>query len=107
MMQVMMAGMTSSENPLHNKINEEHVTKIIDLTSKHDERQYDLCKRNQDNERLNQWQLLIVFGLVFVLIAIILFLYRDQPAVLVPILTGVGGLVSGFIGGFGYGKSRK
>ena len=39
-------------------------------------------------------------------IAAILILFRDRPDTLVPVMTGIGGLVGGFLGGWGFGRSR-
>ena len=50
----------------------------------------------------------LIFFLVFVgLVVFILWTFKDKPAVLVPILTGVGGIVAGFMGGLGYANRKK
>ncbi len=43
-----MMGVGSMGNPLHNKMNEEHITQVLDLATKHDEREYNVHMSNQD-----------------------------------------------------------
>ncbi len=45
-----LAKMGAMPNPLHDKLSEEHIGKIVDLAVNHDERQYDLHKTSQSNE---------------------------------------------------------
>lgn len=98
-------------NPLHSKMNEEHVTQVIDLAAKHDERSYELTNTQQKNDyEENKSLRRYYFGglLVFIiLIVIVLFLFKDVPNVLVPILAGVGGLATGLLGGYGFGKRKE
>ncbi len=49
---VEMLSMTASMggNPLHQKMNAEHITQVLTLAEKHDEREYDLSKRQQDKD---------------------------------------------------------
>lgn len=106
-----MMGAGPMANPLHNKMTPEHITQVLDLAAKHDERDYDLHKRAQEQSTSNGTSVrryaFASFIVVAVLVAIVLFLFRDQPNVLVPVLAGVGGLVSGAVGGFGYGRSKS
>src|SRR4051812_47123630 len=44
-----MAG-TMGGNPLHNKMTPEHVTQVLNLSEKHDEREYNLSTKQQDIE---------------------------------------------------------
>jgi uncharacterized membrane protein (DUF485 family) len=43
----------------------------------------------------------IMFSMVIFLICFVLILFRAKPEVLIPVLTGLGGLISGFVGGRG------
>jgi len=52
LMEVMALSMTSSANPLYPKMTPEHVSQIIELASKHDERQYDLHKMTTANDHI-------------------------------------------------------
>ena len=112
LMEVMMAmGMSTSANPLHNKMTPEHISQVIDFVSKHDERQYDLHKRSQEIEfsdgKSDRAYCFTAFFIIVLLTGLVVYLFRDKPEVLVPILTGLGGLVSGFIGGWGFGRKQK
>ena len=50
--EIMAMSMSSRGNPLHGKMTEEHVTQVLDLAAKHDERQYELHRDAQRNEYL-------------------------------------------------------
>ncbi|MBM4028453.1 MAG: hypothetical protein FJ280_24115 [Planctomycetes bacterium] len=111
LMEFMAMNVSSVGNPLLSKMNAGHVDKIINLASKHDERTYDIHKITTHNENL-QWIVAHVMAfaasLVFVgLVVFILWLFREKPDVLIPSLAGIGGFVSGFAGGWGFGSRRK
>lgn len=103
----MMGGMIG--HPLHQKMNEAHITKMLDLAVQHDTNEYDLKKGQQTidagQEKSNRWFHLAYFVLFISLVVFIIVMFRNQPVVLVPILTGVGGVVTGFLGGVGYAKT--
>jgi hypothetical protein len=106
-----MMGVGPAGNPLHRKMTENHITQVLDLASQHDEREYNLHKAAQEqdaeNGKSSRRYVFATFIVVAMLVALILILFKDKPDVLVPILTGFGGLVGGFLGGFGYGQSRS
>jgi len=103
-----LAKMGSMPNPLHDKLSEEHIGKIVDLAVNHDERQYDLHKNNQSNEykdKQSDKKYYFAYFIVAVLVFLIILIYlKDTPEILVPTLTGLGGLVSGFLAGLGFRK---
>lgn len=103
----MMGGQLA--NPLHKKINSNHINQVLDIASKHDERQYELHKGSQrikeNHDKSSKRYFFAIFVLSLCLITVILFVFKDKPEILVPILTGIGGLTGGFLGGWGYGKS--
>src|SRR6266545_55125 len=98
-LQEMMAmGISSVGNPLHQKMTAEHITQVLALATAHDERQYNLTKQSNDNESSQKTSsrryFFACFSLICVITVIILILFRNQPQVLVPALTGLGGFVS-------------
>ncbi len=105
-----MARMGSMPNPLHDKLSEEHIGKIVDLAVSHDKNQFEIYKDGQENEfqerktdkKYQAFYFLAVIASFFAIIII----FKDQPNILIPILTGFGGLVGGFLAGIGYGKSK-
>lgn len=111
LMEFMAMGMGSAGNPLHHKMTPEHISQVLDLTAKHDEREYELQKQSQSDDfsegKSNRSYGFTVFLIVIIVTVIILFLFQDKPDVLVPILTGLGGLVGGFLGGWGLGNKQK
>jgi hypothetical protein len=108
---VSMMGVGPVGNPLHRKMTESHITQVLDLASKHDEREYNLHRAAQEQDaedgKSSRRYVFATFVIVAMLVGFILILFKDKPDVLIPILTGFGGLVGGFLGGFGYGRSRE
>lgn len=110
--EVMMAmgSIGPTANPLHRKMNEAHISQVLDLAAKHDEREYDLACRSQQHERESEKEqrkygfAALIVGLAVLGVAV--WALKDQPHILAPVLAGVGGLVTGFLGGQGYAKSR-
>ena len=45
--------------------------------------------------------------IVAALVGGVLYVFREQPDVLIPLLTGIGGLGGGFLGGWGYGRRQR
>lgn len=110
LVEFMAMEMSSVSNPLHHKMTTEHISQVLDLAARHDERQYDLSRKSQDNEFAEGKSIraycFSAFIVVAILTALVLFLFREKPDVLVPILTGLGGLVGGFLGGWRLGRKR-
>lgn len=90
-----LSKMGSIPNPLHDKLTDEHIDKIVDLAVKHDERQFELHKEGQSNEfddkQSDKRYYLTYFIISAVVFLIILFTLKDNPEILVPTLTGLGG----------------
>lgn len=107
----MALGMGSIGNPLHQKMTTEHISQVLDIAAKHDERQYDLSKRTQEidfsKHKSNYRYLFAAFVIITILTIFILILFKDKPDILIPTLTGLGGLLGGFIGGWGLGKKNE
>lgn len=109
-MAMMGMGGTMS-NPLHHKMDSEHITKLLEIAADHDEREYELQKtaqRNSSSDRKsNRRYFFATFFIVVLLVVFLLYLFQDKPDILIPALTGLGGLVGGFLGGWGFGKRNS
>jgi hypothetical protein len=107
-MQTTMMGLVG--NPLTQKMNEKHIDEVLKLAIQHDTNEADLLKKQQQIDSQQQTsgrRYDLVYFLVFVgLILFIIHEFHDQPTVLIPILSAVGGVVMGFIGGMGYAKNK-
>lgn len=103
-----LAKMGSMPNPLHEKLSEKHIGQIVDLAVDHDERQYDLHKKGLDydykDKQSDKRYYFAYFSVAVIVFLIILVYLKDSPDILVPTLTGLGGLVSGFLAGLGFRK---
>ena len=106
-----MMGSGPMPNPLHQKMNEGHITQVLDLAANHDERQYDLHKSSQANRAndniADRRYTFAAFFILFLLIVVVLALFKDDPETLIPVMTGLGGLIGGFLGGWGFGRTRS
>jgi hypothetical protein len=84
---------------------------VLDLAVQHDERQYNLHKSSQDNEHSEGISIrrywFASFLVVIFLTIFILYLFQNKTEILVPALTGLFGLIGGFIGGWGLGKNQN
>lgn len=96
-------------NPMADKFTSEHLSKILDNDEKQNEREFQDKQRERDNENKNNFQNRILFGFVFVLIiALICFLVLyNKDALAERIAVGLVGLITGFIGGYGYSETKK
>lgn len=92
----MISGVMSSNNPIAEKVTSEHISTIISKSDNQDKRD-----REERKSERNHNLLLIVIALVFVSFLIV-FLQRNEN-LLVKIVIGI----ISFIGGFGFGQSRK
>lgn len=104
-----MMGMGGSmANPLHHKMDSSHISKLIEIAANHDEREYNLRKKEQDNssssEKSNRRYFFAAFFIIVLFVVFLLILFEDHPEILIPALTGLGGLLGGFLGGWGFGK---
>jgi hypothetical protein len=109
--EIMAMGFTSGGNPLTQKMNEQHVTQVLNLVTSHDERQFQLTlsgAQSDSKHRTLTTCLEFFGGLVFVgLLVFVIIMFRGQPQLLTPILTGMGGLVGGGLAGYGIGKRKS
>jgi hypothetical protein len=89
-------GMQSS--PIQQKINEQHITKALDLAG-----------QSQTNEyRLGIWDRICQMLVLAVVIAVGVYLiqtFKDKPNLLGPVLSAFGGFVAGAASGFGIGRA--
>lgn len=107
----MMGFGNALSNPLHHKMDSSHISQLLKLAADHDEREYELHKTSQGNSSVdrtsNRRYFFATFITVVLLVCFILFLFQDSPEILIPSLTGLGGLVGGFLGGWGFGKKQN
>jgi hypothetical protein len=107
---MMMAGGPTS-SPLHHKMNSQHIDKVLDLSTKHDERQYNLTKQESEfkhQNRISQRRYVFCGFIIAVLfVGVLVVAFNDKPDVLIPILTGLGGILGGGLGGFGLGRNSQ
>jgi len=61
---------------------------------------------DRQNKRKNR-NLLIMFVSVVLMICFVLILFRDRPDILIPVFTGLGGLIGGFLSGLGFNGRDK
>lgn len=94
--QTMISGVMKRSNPIADKITTEHITQLITKSDDHDIR--DRAERKSER---NYNLLLVLIGIVFIGFLIV-FLQNNEDLLIKVII----GIIS-FIGGFGFGQSRK
>ncbi len=98
-------------NPLHSKMEPQHITQALTLAADHDQREFTLQTTRETNQTTEKRSIRrYVFAGLVLFVALIVFtmwLFRSQPQVLTPILTGIIGLASGFLGGLGIGRHQS
>jgi hypothetical protein len=77
-------------------------SQILKLIETDHMRRYNICEGKEKRKHSLFMLIAVIFLICFVLI-----LFQDKPEVLSPILAGLGGLISGFIGGHGFGGIEK
>lgn len=95
-------------SPLIAKMKDGHITSMLKIVSEHDEREYNLRMKREETDstqrRQDRWLVFGAFLIVILLTGFVLVLFKDKPDVLIPSLTGLGGIIAGFLGGFGMGR---
>lgn len=94
--QTMISGVMKKSNPLAEKMTSDHITQIITKSDEHDKRD----REERKGER-NYNLILILIALCFVGFLVV-FLQTNEDLLLKIVI----GIIS-FVGGFGFGKSRK
>lgn len=94
--QTMISGVMRRSNPIADKITTEHISQLITKSDEHDIR--DRAERKSER---NYNLLLVLIGLVFIGFLIV-FLQNNEDLLIKVVI----GIIS-FIGGFGFGQSRK
>lgn len=95
-----MGGIFRPENTVSKKITENHISEFLDGSKQQMMEQY---KEEHENKIFKG----IVLTLVLVFIIAIIVLLRNTPEVMEKVLYTLGGLLSGALGGYGYGKSKR
>lgn len=87
------------ENPLVKKITEEHISSFLEGSKQNMELEYKDKKQNK-----------IFVGLiilaVMIFIVILILLLKDTPELMEKIICTFVGLITGIIGGYGFGKNK-
>ncbi len=92
----MVSGVMRRSNPIADKITTEHITQLISKSDVQDKRD----REERKGER-NYNLYLIVIGLVFVGFLIV-FLQKNEDLLIKIVIA-----IISFVGGFGFGQSRK
>lgn len=94
--QTMISGVMRRSNPIADKITSDHITQLI---SKSDEQ--DIRDRTERKGERNYNLILIIIALVF--IGFLIIFLQSNEDLLIKIVIGI----ISFVGGFGFGQSRK
>ena len=89
-------------NPVAKHITPDHIDRAFDIT----EKGMDSMERDR-NESRSYWKFMAVLIVAASLVLVGLLVFSGNAALVSEILPVFGALVVGFVGGFGYGKSRS
>ncbi len=82
-----MMGMGMMGNPLHQKMDGSHITQLLDLAHKHDEREYELRKQTLSDEKDDRTgdrrYIFASFVIVTGLFIALLLVFEDKPEILI------------------------
>lgn len=90
----------SSGTDFSDKITTEHITRYSDGAEKN----MTLAFEEKKHSKYFILALAIIVSIVFIILVVIL---KDKPDVLEKLIYSVGGLFTGFAGGYGLGKKRE
>lgn len=90
------SGISSNFSPYSEKITSEHLTKIIENSDSQDKRD----RLERKSERIYNL-LLVIVGVLG--IGTIIIIFKDDKDTLITII----GILLGFLGGFGFGKTKR
>jgi hypothetical protein len=98
-------------NPIHQKVNETHITQAMNLAIQTNQNDFKLKDKQQDIESRQAiidrcFESIVLIGLIATIVFVVE-IFKSQPTILTPILTGIGGLFAGFLAGIGYGKKGQ
>lgn len=94
--QTMISGVMKRNNPIAEKITAEHITQLISKSDDQDKRD----REERQGER-NYNLFLVIIGLLF--IGFLIVFLQDNEDLLIKVIIGI----ISFLGGFGFGQSRK
>ena len=99
-MSMQMGGIISPQLELMKKMTSENVTEFLQGQRESANNQF---KESRDHK------ILLAFTLVisFLFITVLVILLKENPDILEKVLYTLGGLVTGLLGGYGYGKSKR
>lgn len=103
----MAMSMGPMANPLHQKMTPDHISSVIDLAHKHDEREFQLSVGQQRIESSDRWFYLIIMIVAVVTILIIIGWFRNDREILIPVLTAIVSFLGGLGSGVGLRKSKR
>ena len=94
--QSMFSGVVKRNNPISEKITEEHITKLIENSDEQD-------KRDRKERNVDKYFSLILIIIALVFVGFLIVFLQSNEKLLITIITAI----FSFIGGFGLGKSLK
>lgn len=94
-----MSASNHLENPIVKKITEEHISSFLDASKQNMELEY------KDKKQNNVFVGSIILA-VMIFIIVLIILLKDSPELMEKIICIFVGLITGVIGGYGFGKNK-
>lgn len=94
--QTFVSAVMQRSSSIYDKVNPEHITQILTTVDEQD-------KRDRDERKSERWQNLIVLTIAVVAIIFLLIYFKEDKNLVVNLI--IAGF--SFMGGFGFGKSKR
>ena len=97
--EVHFSGTFPAPNPIADKITTEHISEIIKSGDEADKRSFEAMKFTQISS-------IIGVFIILVFILAVIFIFKNSPEYIAPIITLIAGLAGGGAGGYGIGYTK-
>lgn len=99
-MSMRMGGVISPQLELMKKMTPEHVSEFL-------QGQREASNNEFKESRDSKFFMAFVLTAVLIFVVIIVVLLKDKPDIMEKVLYTIGGLITGLVGGYGFGKTRS
>jgi len=90
----------TSDSVVARKINDKHIEKYLDDSAEN----MRLAYKDRTQNRI---MLVIIIAIITVLIGFVIYIFKDYPDAIEKIIFALTGLISGGLGGYGLGKTKR
>ena len=90
----------SSDSLIAKKITDKHIEKYLEDSGEN-------MRLSYEDSKQSRYFIIIIISIMTVLVAFIVYTFRNSPEVIEKIILAAGGFITGGFGGYGFGKSKR